>query len=179
MTSVLLSEWNDVAIPERVRERAHTKWEPDGDCWISTYSVASHGYAQVGWGEGGESHVVLAHRASWEFANGPMEKGMTLDHLCKNRRCVNPDHLRAIPNFENARRTSGKDWPLGVCSNGHSNKFLESDSRRSKSGKPRIGLRCSECKKLYNRRYKWRRDNPGQPYPPDLLLGGKKLPQAV
>jgi hypothetical protein len=126
------AHWNRVVIPERVKERAHERWEADGDCWISTYSVASHGYAQIGWQNNGkERHVVLAHRASWEHINGPVPQGMTIDHLCKQRRCVNPGHLRVLDNFENARRTRGRDWPLGECANGHSSEYLKDyDGRR-------------------------------------------------
>lgn len=119
------SRWNSATIPERVRDRAFEKWTPDGDCWISTYSTASHGYAQIGWSGPEERRVVLAHRASWERVHGPVPAGMTLDHICKTKRCVNPKHLRLLSNFENARRTFGRDWPLGECVNGHSNENLE------------------------------------------------------
>ena len=62
---------------------------------------------------------------------------MTVDHVCKVRRCVNPDHLRLLDNFENARRTSGRDWPLGQCRQGHpdSNLIITSEGRR----------RCAVC----------------------------------
>lgn len=114
--------WNSVPIPERVSRRAITNItvDPSG-CWISNYSVASHGYAQIGWQTGNSRHMVLAHRAAWTHANGQVPLGMTLDHTCKTRRCVNPDHLRLLPNFENARRTSGHDWPIGFCLHGHPN----------------------------------------------------------
>jgi len=139
------AHWNRTEIPARVQERAHERWEPDGDCWISTYSVASHGYAQVGWQTKRERHLVLAHRASWERVNGPVPAGMTLDHICKNRRCVNPNHLRVLDNFENARRTSGHDWPLGQCINGHDNSELHTQP----SGK-RV---CLPCKRNSQARY--------------------------
>lgn len=119
--------WNRTVIPERVRERAFTRHELELDCWISTYSTGSHGYAQIGWGgnEITKRGVVLAHRASWEHVNGPMPIGKTLDHICKSKKCVNPGHLRVLENYENARRTAGRDWPLGECANGHSNDLLE------------------------------------------------------
>ena len=85
-------------------ERAATRVEKDENgCWISTYSVASHGYAQVGWTHGDHRHMVTAHRASWVHFNGPIPDGMTVDHLCRVRRCVNPDHLRLLDNLTNAR----------------------------------------------------------------------------
>ena len=137
--------WNRTVIPERVKQRAYERWEPDLDCWISTYSVASHGYAQIGWQNAGRTKMVLAHRASWEHINGPVPAGMTLDHTCKNRRCVNPNHLRVLDNYENARRTSGHDWPLGQCINGHDNSQLHTQP----SGK-RV---CSACRKIWDARY--------------------------
>lgn len=118
------TNWNQAVIPDRVKQRAYERWEADGDCWISTYSTASHGYAQIGWQNPDERRVVLAHRAAWEHVNGPIPPGKTIDHLCKQRQCVNPKHMRLLDNYENARRTGGRDWPLGECVNGHSNEHL-------------------------------------------------------
>lgn len=164
--------WNSVPVPERVSERALTNIDkqPDG-CWISRYSTASHGYSQIGWQDGGKRHVVLGHRAAWVGAHGQVPLGMTLDHLCKERRCVNPEHLRMLPNFENARRIDGKDWPLGHCPNGHTAERLMSvNTRLSKSGKPRTGLGCRDCYQLYTTRNNWKNRHPGEPMPSHLLL---------
>lgn len=172
------SRWNSVPVPERVAERAYTKVDVDAatGCWISRYSRASHGYAQIGWQSKAEGrNVVLAHRAAWVHVNGQVPMGVTLDHICKNRPCVNPDHLRMISNFENARRTDGRDWEFGKCANGHSNMFLREDPhRRTKSGEKRTGLRCSECTKLFGRRGNWRRDHGDEPFPDRLLLASEK-----
>ncbi|MBK4144633.1 hypothetical protein GWO57_08290 [Corynebacterium macginleyi] len=126
-----------IVIPPRVAERAATRYKVEGECWISTYSTASHGYAQIGWYGGGSRAMVTAHRAAWVYHNEKqIPDGYTVDHLCKNRRCVNPKHLRALPNFENARRTFGRDWTLGKCINGHSNDELYWDGSR---------YRCRPC----------------------------------
>lgn len=53
-----------IVIPDRVALRAATKYKVDGDCWVSTYSVASHGYAQIGWQEKGKLRGTTAHRAA-------------------------------------------------------------------------------------------------------------------
>ena len=139
-----------IVIPERVAERAATRFvENEAGCFISAYSVASHGYAQVGWQERGYRQMVTAHRAAWVHANGQqIPEGMTIDHLCKERRCVNPAHLRLLSNFENARRTGGRDWPLGTCVNGHSNEHLRL------SGKRRV---CHLCNLAAQQRYRVRR----------------------
>lgn len=141
--------WNSVLVPERVARRAYENVTPGPNgCWISTYSVGSHGYAQVGW-QDSKVHTVLAHRAAWVHVNGQMPLGMTLDHLCKTRRCVNPDHLRLLPNYENARRTGGRDWPLGYCPNGHPNSLLV----RSGTKGP---MTCGECVRAKQAQYRAR-----------------------
>lgn len=90
--------------PMRVAVRVLTKWTPgEGGCWISTYSVGSHGYAQVGWTAEGRNTMTTAHRVAWWAANlEPIPPGMTVDHVCHVKRCVNPTHLRLLPNEVNA-----------------------------------------------------------------------------
>lgn len=164
--------WNSVLVPERVARRAYERVEVDeGGCWISTYSVASHGYAQIGWQDPtGKTHMVLAHRAAWTHVNGQVPLGMTIDHLCKTRRCVNPEHLRLLPNYENARRVHGLDWPMGVCANGHSNADLVVRKTYNKRGEPRPGVICGPCRRIYVRRNNWRSRHAGEPMPTELLL---------
>ena len=138
--------------PRRVVERVLAKvaMGPRG-CHVSTYSVASHGYAQVGWQEDGKRIVTLCHRVIWSYFRGPIPQGMTVDHMCKNRRCVRLMHLRMIPNLENARRTSGRDWELGQCIQGHDDSIYWRPS-----GPGRKKGYCSACaaaaKAAYQRR---------------------------
>lgn len=47
---------------------------------------------------------VYAHRFSWELHRGPIPDGLVIDHLCRNTRCVNPDHLEPVTQLENVRR---------------------------------------------------------------------------
>lgn len=154
-----VERWNTVTVPYRVSERAHSRWteSPDG-CWVSTYSVGSHGYAQIGWQDGTERHAVLAHRASWSYENGQLPMGLTLDHVCKNRRCVRPLHLRLLSNYENARRNSGSDWPMGTCANGHPSNELREVRRRRRNGEWHVGLTCGTCTSESKER--WVRNNP-------------------
>ena len=156
-----------IVIPDRVAARAATRFDADkSGCWISTYSVASHGYAQIGWQCRADDYrqVVTAHRAAWVYHHGQqIPDGMTIDHTCKERRCVNPSHLRMLSNFENARRTSGRDWRLGECVNGHSN-----DRLVQWGGK----WQCSECTLERQRRRRAKKRTAA--YPGQQHLLGKK-----
>lgn len=93
--------------------------EPMSGCWIWNASLNPGGYGQICTRTG---HPALAHRVSYELNRGPIPKGLTLDHLCRNRCCVNPDHLEAVtmtlnvlrgigPTAVNARKT--------ICKRGH------------------------------------------------------------
>jgi len=45
-----------------------------------------------------------AHRVSWELHRGPIPRDLEIDHLCRNIRCVNPDHLEPVTKSENLKR---------------------------------------------------------------------------
>lgn len=148
-----MPESKGIVIPFRVCERAYQKWEAADDdadcCFISTYSTASHGYAQIGWQDPGYRNIVLAHRAAWTYVHGQIPEGMTVDHRTTcDRRCVRVTHLRLLTNLENARRTSGRDWPLGQCINGHD------DSYWLPKGPTRIKGCCAMCRADNQRRYR-------------------------
>jgi len=142
-----------IVIPAAAAERAATRYveDPDSGCWVSTYSRASHGYAQVGWynRDQGRNQMTTAHRAAWVYWTGAqIPAGMTIDHRCKTRHCVNPDHLRMLTNYENARRTDGRDWQLGECIKGHPNSELKEIAGR---------IRCRPCAAQWQRNYRARK----------------------
>lgn len=111
-----------IDIPERVLNRAMEKYEVDENgCWISGYSIGSHGYGQIGWWENGRTRTITHHRATWTAAFGPVPDGMTLDHICCVKRCVRPSHLQVLSMEANSRRgTRGVEAAIeGECLHGH------------------------------------------------------------
>jgi hypothetical protein len=69
-------------------------------CWIWGLALNPNGYGHIE--REGRHHG--AHRWVYEQIVGPIPAGMTIDHLCRNKPCVNPDHLEPVTHAENLRR---------------------------------------------------------------------------
>jgi hypothetical protein len=80
---------------------------PECGCWIWTgcWSRKSYGVAGVvsANGRGGGKH---AHCVIYELLVGPIPNGLQLDHLCRIKPCVNPDHLEPVTNIVNQERNA-------------------------------------------------------------------------
>jgi hypothetical protein len=85
-------------------ERFWSKVDASASCWVWTAATAGQGYGKFTLSSDGKSTYPYAHRHSWELLVGPIPDGMTLDHLCKNRKCVNPDHLEVVTQAVNCLR---------------------------------------------------------------------------
>jgi hypothetical protein len=59
-------------------------------CWNWTGGLINGGYGKIGYG----GKQILVHRASYEMSGDVIPEGMFIDHICSNRKCVRPDHLR-------------------------------------------------------------------------------------
>lgn len=77
--------------------------EPNTGCWLWVGSVRADGYGEVRVG-GRLGMRQRAHRIVYEIHRGPIPGGLQLDHLCRVRCCVNPDHLEAVASRENLLR---------------------------------------------------------------------------
>jgi len=90
-----------VPMAERLEPRIEVGVEP-GDCWPWTGYIMPNGYGKLTV-QGRRSN--LAHRLAYETFVGPIPAGLDLDHLCRVRHCVNPDHLEPVTRSENLRRS--------------------------------------------------------------------------
>lgn len=119
-------------------------------CWEWVGALSSDGYGRFHDG----LRMVQAHRFMYEARRGPIGGGLSLDHLCRNRRCVNPDHLEIVTHRENCLRGESPSALVvrtNTCANGHAmvgwNVRVETNGKR----------RCRTCHNRRERENKARR----------------------
>lgn len=130
--------YNLSAVITKIRKYIHQT----GDCWVWTGAKSSNGYGNY-WNRG-------AHRVVYELLVGEIPKGKQLDHLCRNRSCVNPEHLEPVTQKENLLRGIGQcaiNAKKTECKRGH---IFSSENTYVWRGK-RI---CRECSKIRQEVYK-------------------------
>lgn len=107
------------------------------DCWKWIAGKTSDGYGQFRIGR----TVFRAHRISYTLIKGDVPNGLTLDHKCRNRSCVNPNHLETVTSSENTLRGEGagaRHKRKTHCIHGH--EFSPDNTRID--GRRRICLAC-------------------------------------
>ncbi len=121
-------------------------------CWLWEGGLTPSGYGQMRGREG--EGTLLAHRFSYQSLVGPIPPGLSLDHLCRIKNCVNPAHLEPVTSEENFRRS-----PLWVgnrteCPSGHP---YEGNNVSVKT----TGARgCKQCARDYAERQRRKRGVP-------------------
>lgn len=89
------------------------------ECWLWTGCKTGAGYGQLT--HRGQSGL-RAHRVTYEALVGPIPAGLVLDHLCRNRACVNPYHLEPVPQRVNVLRgesSAARNARKTHCPRGH------------------------------------------------------------
>lgn len=98
----MVSPMLGMKIPEVATSQLRSVWpkvkNPDG-CWIWTGAIRA-GYGEIGI----KGRTYRAHRVFFELFKYKIPEGLTIDHLCNNKLCVNPDHLEAATQKHNVGR---------------------------------------------------------------------------
>ena len=118
--------------------------------WQSAISGGGYGYFRL------KGRSVVAHRLSYELFVGAIPEGLQIDHLCRNTRCVRPDHLEPVTPRENVQRGARL---ITHCPHGHAYDEANTSVRRG-------ARECRQCKRDYMRDYKRRNRSAwsGDPY---------------
>lgn len=108
--------------------------------WTGAHDPEGYGHASMRWLAGAGGYT---HRAAYILAVGPIPAGLTIDHLCRNRGCVNPSHLEAVTTRENTLRSPITLAAINLaktrCAHGHL--FDEANTSRDHRGH----RRCRTC----------------------------------
>lgn len=100
-----------------------------------------------------DGRMYHSHRVAYELAKGPIPPGLQLDHLCRNPRCCNPEHLEPVTCRENVLRGVGipaQRARMTHCDRGH--------ELTPENIVPSAGYRrCRTCYNAYHRAYRARR----------------------
>ena len=148
-----------------VQDRFWAKVDASGDCWNWMGGKSSDGYGSFRQPYPGEGRDGAngAHLFAWRLLVGPVPTGTELDHRCKNRDCVNPDHLEPVTHQINAARGAAKltiaalkpaTNTTGICRNGLHDITNPANVRNRKNGM----WQCWPCLQQSNR--DWRKANP-------------------
>ena len=131
------------------KQRVEGFWDKTrmtGSCWNWIGSLNPKGYGQYYDGV----KPIKAHRFSYELFKGKIPEGLQLDHLCRNRKCVNPNHLEIVTNKENVLRGVGMSAANSRkthCSKGHAFTLENTYNYRKTRA-------CKKCRYEYGK--KWR-----------------------
>ena len=128
----------------------------EGECWRWSGSTDRGGYGQFqvrdkNW---------KAHRWSYQHFIGPLADDLQIDHLCRNRACVNPSHLEQVTQQENLSRGNGftaRNARKTHCPRGHP--YSDDNLRILRGGRQKSRRDCRECRRIY-RRALYRRRHP-------------------
>ena len=132
-------------IIERINRRIH--FDEVTGCHLWTGTINDCGYGLIHY----QGRNQRAHRVRYELECSAIDPKLDLDHLCRNRRCINPAHLEPVTRKENIRRSPiiGRQYDsMTHCRRGH--EFTPENTRIYKETR----RRCRACSVIQNRIYR-------------------------
>ena len=121
--------------------------EPNTGCWLWLGTVNKAGYGRIMI----ERQQKRVHRIAYELLRGPVPPGLVLDHLCRVRTCINPDHMEPVTMAENVQR-----GPATIalsarthCDHGHP---LAHKIRQKRGDRYYIRRFCITCRRLSDKK---------------------------
>lgn len=132
---------NDTPMLEKLLAKSRVD---EHGCWIWIAGFNRLGYGQVH--DSDRNLDLLAHRASYTLFRGQIPDGLALDHLCRQPRCINPEHLEPVTHRENMARVKAANHDAkSECPSGHpysfANTWMSSEGYR----------KCRTCCRLRRR----------------------------
>lgn len=129
--------------------------EPNTGCWL-WIGATSNGYGVVGGGPRGNRWQAKAHRHAYATLVGAVPDGLVIDHLCRQRCCVNPQHLEPVTQAVNLARSpitahARKHWTH--CKRGHA---FTPENTRNQGNRQRV---CRACERIRCERFNARRQH--------------------
>lgn len=143
MTAAVLASLPDAAI---ARFEALFTPSDDGACWPWLGHRSPDGYGIMSIGIRGRRACVRAHRIAYTIYVGPTDPTLVIDHVCRNRLCVNPAHLEQVTASENVHR--GRRSRL-ACGRGHA--YTPENTGRLRVGPYTDQRYCKECRRIRDR----------------------------
>jgi hypothetical protein len=126
--------------PNTYLSKIFSRVEINGECAEWNVPLSRDGYAKLG--------GKLVHREVYKETRGMITDGFHVDHICFNRKCINPNHLRAIPAIENLHLQ--RSSLLTHCKHGH--EFNDKNTAiRANGYKSR---QCLKCAAFYSAKYR-------------------------
>jgi hypothetical protein len=108
------------------------------NCIESKKGITNNGYSRIRVND----KNIQAHRWAWELVNGQIPEDFVIDHICRNRKCVLPEHLRMVTQQENIMAGLHNIDNRSHCNQGHP--FVKENIMIRKSGK----RECAECNRI-------------------------------
>ena len=126
-----------------ITERLWRKVDKTAACWLWTAALDTNGYGQFS--VPGKPRKP-AHKVVFEMLVEDVPRGLTLDHLCREKRCVNPSHLEIVTAAENTMRGNSMgaiNKAKTHCKRGHA--FTGHNLQDAKKNGKVVGRRCRQC----------------------------------